>query len=68
MMDATGEPNSDRITHIQILRDHVVLSVEERNDDENIKRLSEAVDSLHPSTSRSRLDALTIEIIDLLRD
>ncbi|MDE0222064.1 MAG: DEAD/DEAH box helicase [Spirochaetaceae bacterium] len=66
-MDATG-PNSDRITHTQILRDHVVLSVEERNDDENLKRLSEAVDSLHPSTSRSRLDALTIEIIDLLKE
>jgi len=67
-MDATRETNSDRRTHIQLLRDYAALSVEDKNDEESQARLSEAVDSLHPPTTRNRLDALTIEVIDLLKE
>ena len=51
----------------KVLRDYEDLSAEERNDEER-KRLSYAVDSLHPETKRNRLDADTIDVIDFLRE
>ena len=51
----------------KILRIYEDLSAEERNDEERA-RLSDAVDSLHPETARTRLDADTIEVIDFLRE
>ena len=67
-MEAKRSTHSDRRTHIHVLHKYSVLSAEERNDEENLTRLSEAVDSLHPPTSRTRLDTATIGVIDFLKE